>query len=92
MSAGDLLLLLLGAALVTAGLYVIARRSRLRRGLARVEGDALARSSLLNEDRVDRVNASRATQGGQWIDRARLAFFGIWLITVGAVAILSALD
>jgi hypothetical protein len=46
---------------------------------------------VLNRERVDRINASRETAGGQWVDRARIVFFGVWLIALGAVMIANAL-
>jgi hypothetical protein len=88
---GEVALLALGASLVAGGLFLIGARSRSRAGFSRYESDAFSRSSVLNRERVDRINASRETAGGQWVDRARIVFFGVWLIALGAVMIANAL-
>ena len=77
---------------MTAGVYVIATRARSRHGLATFESDALIRSSTLNRDRVERINESRESEGGRWVDRFRIVFFGVWMIALGAIIVLNAID
>lgn len=87
MSAGEILLLVVGIASVGIGLALLVRGNAARRGLAAWESQAERSSSLLNLDRVERINASRDTPGGRLVDRARVAFFGVWFILAGAIAV-----
>lgn len=91
LTVGTFALVAIGTTLIAAGLVLIGSGARSRKGLASAESDALSRSSLLNQERVDRINRSRETSGGRLIDRVRVAFFGVWLIVLGAIVIANAL-
>lgn len=83
--------LVLAVTLVLAGAVVLRHVNRVRRDLSRSDAQVLRRSSLLNPDRVERINASRRTPGGALFDTLRAVALGVILVLAGVIIAVSAL-
>ena len=88
---GQVALLVVAALVAVAGVLVLLRTARVAAAFSAWERDAHRRGSLLNEERVEEIERSRTTPGGELVDRVRGAFLGVWLLGLAAVLALTAL-
>lgn len=84
MNAGEIIAAAAGVAAMLGGLRVIVRNRAVADALADWENDVTRRSSLLNAERLDRIQASVENPDTRILDRGKAVFLGVWLILAGA--------
>ncbi len=87
MTLADVGLAVAGALLVAAGVWVLARNRAVGEALARLENDATRGTSLLNAERVERIQASVDDPRTRVLDRGKAVFLGAWLVLVGGALV-----
>ena len=90
MSVGEILMAAGAALLISAGLWLIARNRTAGESLARFENEATRGSSLLNAERVERIQASVDNPHTRVLDRGKAVFLSVWLIVVGTALLAQA--